>query len=384
MSEDEIIERLEAAVQLVGDDAAIRIWAEYEPLAGRDAKVFPPSYLGPRYHFEERWDEEGERVPVCVLDSYQSQANRVEAALKAETSELGLPQLILETEVAGERVRISNFDAPHRSRDAYFVDSELGGTRFDSTDLGKALAGVRPDNATTALEHFPGDLVFGVWDSHRGKRIATKFARSYTSEMIAWHPLAGKRAATKGDPLNLPGDTRVRQSDWRPEATSKGGKQDEVKLSGLGHGMVPGEPDENIGGVSARRITRDAVLSFPGLARFSFPSADGDATVAGRVALAAFALVGDRLAFGRAGLHLRSGCDLCLVKEKIAWVRRGGELERLELDPDAGRALFRASRTKLASAGVEWSTEPIIVQPSANLRQQIEATFQTVELGVEE
>lgn len=186
MSEDEIIHRLEEAVQLVGDDAAIRIWAEYEPLAGREAKVFPPSYLGPTYHLEARWDEQGERADVCVLDSYQSQANRVEAALKSEALDLGLPQLILEADVVGEVVRISNFDAPHRSRDAYFVDSELDGQRFDATDLGKSLALVRPEHATPALKHVPGALVFGVWDSHRGKRIATKFPRAYTSEGCSW------------------------------------------------------------------------------------------------------------------------------------------------------------------------------------------------------
>jgi CRISPR-associated protein Csb1 len=384
MSADEISERLAAAVQLVGDDAAIRIRAEYAPLAGWDAKVFPPTYLGPSYHFEERWDESGERVPVCVLDSYQSQANRVEAALKAEAAELGLPQLILETEVAGETVRISNFDAPHRSRDAYFIDAELDGTRFDATKLGKELAQVGADHATAALKHFPTDLLFGVWDSHRGKRIATKFARSYTSEIIAWHPIAGKRAATKGDPLNLPGDSRVHQLGWRPEATSKGGKREEVKLSELGHGMVPVEPDERTGGVSVRRISRDAVLSFPGLARFSFPIESGEATTAGRVALAALALVGDRLAFGRAGLQLRSGCDLCLVKEEVSWVRRGGELERLELDPDAARALFDDAHARLDSAGVKWRPEPIVVRPTDKLHEQIEATFQTVELGGED
>ncbi len=377
---EQIIARLINALQLEGDDAAIRIRAQYQPLAGPDAKVFPPTYLGPTYHFEERWDESGERVPVCILDSYQSQANRVEEALKREAQELGLPQIILETEVDGRTIRISNFDAPHRSRDAYFVDSERDGKRFDDTDLGRELELVDQSNATAALLRSPLDLVLGVWDSHRGKRIATKFARSYTSEMVAWHAIAGRRAATKGDPLNLPGDSRVVQADWRPEATSRGGKRAEVKLSELGHGMVPGEPEEATGGVSAKRITRDAVISFPGLARFGFPTDDGDATVEGRVVLAALALLGDRLAFSRPGLHLRSGADLGLVEEELAWVKRGGELEPLELSPDEARQLFVTARDRLRDAGLEWDPEPIVVKPTAKLREQIEATFKTAEI----
>ena len=208
--------------------------------------------------------------------------------------------------------------------------------------------------------------------------MATKFARSYTSEMLAWDVIAGQRAATKGDPLNLAGDSRVAQAEWRPEAASRGGRRAEVKLSELGHGMVPGEPQEP-GGVAARRITRDAVLSFPGLARLSFPTEDGDATSAARVALAALALLGDRLAFARPGLHLRSGCDLGLVKEEVAWVKRGGELEPMSLGPDEAHRVFAAARERLVDAGVAWDPEPIVVQPTAKLHEQIEATFQTAE-----
>ena len=91
----DLLERLERAVALQNDDAAIRIRAEYEPAAGPTAKVFPPTYLpsdGSRYNFEERWDEAGERVRVVLLDSFQSQANRAEVALRDEAEALGLPQ----------------------------------------------------------------------------------------------------------------------------------------------------------------------------------------------------------------------------------------------------------------------------------------------------
>lgn len=271
MSVADIFDRLERAASLESEDAAIRIHAEYAPQAGPAAKVFPPTYLpvdGTRYHFEER-SEDGERVSVVILDSIESQANRAERALMNEAVDLGLTQIVLEVELADRTIRISNLDAPHRSRDAYFLDSEIDGTPFDQTDVGQALRSVTVDDATPMLRYAPYDLVYGVWDSHRGQRVPVKFARAYTSEMLGWHTVPGKRAATKGDQLNLPGRSTVPTSDWRPDMVSGQKKKAEVKLSEVGHGMVPGQPDDEIGGVSVRSITREAVLSLTSLARLS-------------------------------------------------------------------------------------------------------------------
>lgn len=387
MDTAKFLDRLEEAVMLRSDDAAIRIHAEYEPLAGRTAKVFPPTYLpsdGSRYHFEERWGEDGDRVKVVLLDSYQSQANRAEAALREVAEDIGLPQIVMEVEVAGRTVRVSSLDAPHRSRDAYFLDSELDGMAFDETEIGKALSAVTAQDATAALRYAPYDLVFGVWDSHRGKRIATKFPRSYSSEMVGWDAIPGQKGATKGDPLNLPGTTTVPVAEWRPGTETGQKKKVEVKLSELGHGMIPGEASEDSGGVSVTSITRDAVISLTGLARFRFPVDDGEATAAGRTALAALALLGDRLTFAGAGLNLRSGCDLVLISERVEWVRRGGEIETFELAPADAREILDAARGRLADAGVAWSGVPVIVRPSQRLRAIIEETFTTPTLASEE
>lgn len=374
----DLLERLERAVALESDDAAIRIRAEYEPAAGPTAKVFPPTYLpsdGSRYNFEERWDEAGERVRVVLLDSFQSQANRAEVALRDEAEALGLPQLVMEANLEGRPVRVSSLDAPHRSRDAYFLDSELDRVPFDKTAIGIALGATTAEDATAALRFAPYDLVFGVWDSHRGKRIATKFPRSYTSEMVGWDVIAGRRAATKGDPLNLPGNSAVPMSEWRPDVVTGQRKKDEVELNQLGHGMIPGQPSADSGGVSVRRITRDAVLSLTGLARFSFPLNGSSITTAGRTALAALGLLADRLAFARAGLHLRSGSDLILLSERLEWVRRGGQTEPLELSVDEARELLVEARSRLALAGLEWSGEPVVLRPSQRLMKVIEQAF---------
>ena len=244
-----------------------------------------------------------------ILDSYQSQANRAEAVLKRRARELRLPEIVVVIPISSQdrRERISSLDAPHRSRDAYFLDSELNGAPFDETAVGRALLGTTSsNNATAFLRYAPYDLVYVVWDSHRGCRTPLRFPRAYTAEMIGWEVLPGARAATKGDPLNLAKET-VDRHDWRPSGTTQQRKKEQTDLSELGHGQVPTAPNPEAGGVSVRSIQRDAILSLTSLARYSFPIDDGDVTVEGRTCLATLGLLADRIAFAGAGLHLRSG-----------------------------------------------------------------------------
>lgn len=386
MDPERLLDRLERAVSLAGDDAAVRVVAVYGPQAGAVAKVFPPTYMerdGTRYHFERRWGQDGQLRGVVILDSVQSQANRAEAALLARAGELGLPQLVLEVVLEDRTVRISSLQAPHRSRDAYFLDALLDGVPFDKTEIGAALNGVTTDDATAYLRYAPCDLVYGVWDSHRGKRLPVKFPRVYTSEMLGWDPDSGRRAATKGDPLNLPGNSSVPVAEWRPGMTSKQGKRSEQRLSELGHGMVPGEASDEAGGVTVRTITRQGVLSLTGLANLRFRAGDGDVSAVGGAALAALALAGDRLAFARAGIHLRSGSDLVLVDDRLEWVQAGGRTEPLELDLDGAVSLLQAASERLAQAGVSWSSEPVVLEPKPKLREVIEETFYVPELNAQ-
>src|SRR6056297_3609255 len=74
---------LRAAVR---DAQAIRLNLRLEPAGGRHEHVYPPTYPGegrdakPRHAVEDRWVN-SEKVPCVVLDSVQSQANRLELAL---------------------------------------------------------------------------------------------------------------------------------------------------------------------------------------------------------------------------------------------------------------------------------------------------------------
>ncbi|MGD8937351.1 MAG: type I-U CRISPR-associated protein Cas7 [Thiogranum sp.] len=68
---------------LAGNAAAYRCRRRLQPAGGEGDKVFPPTFAGAVYAIEQR-RVPGREVPVtCVLlDSVQSQANRMELALQ--------------------------------------------------------------------------------------------------------------------------------------------------------------------------------------------------------------------------------------------------------------------------------------------------------------
>jgi hypothetical protein len=67
---------------VAGTAAAFRCVTELQPAGGEGDKVFPPTYEGGKYAFEARLvPGREEAVPCVLLDSVQSQANRMELAL---------------------------------------------------------------------------------------------------------------------------------------------------------------------------------------------------------------------------------------------------------------------------------------------------------------
>ncbi len=106
-------------------------------VGGLGDKIFPPTYPGertndpPRHVFEMR--RFGEKNVLCVLiDSVQSQANRLEEALKVARengSSLSFPVMAVDFSKTdlGDIGRITTLDAPHRVFDAIMRDSESAG-----------------------------------------------------------------------------------------------------------------------------------------------------------------------------------------------------------------------------------------------------------------
>lgn len=392
----DLYERLVAAASLRSADGAVRVVAEYEPAGGVGTSVFPPTVKTSTdkndketgYLIEPRWLD-GERVDVVLLDQRQSQANRCEAALleAVRRGEVFLPHLELATEVEGMPVRVTSMDAPHRSRDAYFRDAvDAEGRKFDETGPGKRLRDANAGDLGAYLRSVPSDLVYGVWDSHRKRRIQVKIPRAYTSEMIGVAPLVGVRAAGRVDRLNLAGETvKLTEDGWAPLEEGKPAKKaGTAKMSALGHGMIP--PSEGVGGVSVKAVQRYATVSMAQVAALRFGEASEEFTAAGRALVAAIALLGDRLAFAAPAIRLRSGCDLVLAAERVEWVLRGRDghpaVEPLGVGtPQEAIELFEIAVERARHAGLEWPTEPFVVQPNAALQQAIAKSYVVAGIG---
>ncbi|MFD8676543.1 type I-U CRISPR-associated RAMP protein Csb1/Cas7u [Streptomyces seoulensis] len=388
-----LYERLRSAASLQSGDGAVRVVAEYEPVGGPGSPIFPPTVKvkatdAAGYLVEPRWVDR-QQTDVVLLDQRQSQANRCETALLAsiERKETFIPHLALSTQAAGVGVRVTSLEAPHRSRDAYFRDA-VGAENlpFDKTEAGAGLQAASARDLRAYLRWVPSDLVYGVWDSHRKRRIQVKIPRAYSSEMVGVAPLAGKRAAGRMDPLNLPGEVvQVTSSGWQfTEGAKKTKDKSQAKLSELGHGMIP--PSEGAGGVVVKAVQRTATLSMAQLAALRFGDASPEFCAAGRALIGAIALLGDRLAFSAPVIRLRSGCDLMLVSERIEWVGRGVDgrpaTEPLDLaTPEQARALFDEAVARAEAAGVEWPKEPVELQPASGLQEAIRRSFEVTGIG---
>ncbi|MCI4039800.1 type I-U CRISPR-associated RAMP protein Csb1/Cas7u [Streptomyces sp. TRM75563] len=390
---EELYERLLAAASAQSEDSAIRVQAAYEPTDGLGGRIFPPTVKSRAtdaagYLIEPRYVD-GVEVRVVLLDQRQSQANRCEQALldAVRRQDLFLPHLELSTEAEGRAVRITSLEAPHRSRDAYFRDAEDDeGAKFDETEAGAALCRAGAGDLGAYLRQVPTDLVYGVWDSHRKRRIQVKVPRAYTSEMYGVSPLMGVRAAGRVDRLNLAGDTvAVTEAGWSPLDGAKPPRGvASARMSELGHGMIP--PSEGIGGVSVKAVRRQATISLAQLSSLRFGDVSEEFAAAGRALLASIALLGDRLAFGSSALHLRSGCDLVVVSEQVAWVRRGQDGAPVTQPMECttvrdALALFELALERARKTGLEWPIEPVRVRPNASLQQAIAKSFEVAGIG---
>jgi CRISPR-associated protein Csb1 len=81
MSEALTLEKLKQAVS--GSAAAFRCRRRLQPAGGEGDKVFPPTFAGAVYAVEQRRIPGRNQSVTCVLlDSVQSQANRMELALQ--------------------------------------------------------------------------------------------------------------------------------------------------------------------------------------------------------------------------------------------------------------------------------------------------------------
>jgi CRISPR-associated protein Csb1 len=398
---------------VVANDAAVRRVQKLQPVGGAGDKIFPPTYPGertrdpPRHVFEMR--RFGDKNVLCVLiDSVQSQANRLEEALKiARSNGLAFPVIAVDfsdTEVA-DIGPITTLDAPHRVFDAIIRDSELRGMHFKDTDEGKRLVESKPQNARAIYEVSPTALVFGAWNSTQvGGGLGAKFPRSLVSEIIGVGVAteshidartgeisdrpSGQRASSRIDPLGIVSAVRVfkkqgASNEWTVDEEKAEKKNDEPilfagrKRTGMAgrpalinHGNIKPSVDQL--GVSIDYAQHVFVISFAALRRLRF-SDDLGADLAAQTTLAALGLAAVT-AQDRNGYCLRSRCDLvpeAKDQSNFEIVRADGQTEPIDLDFDIACRVVKEAAEAAKSAGIPWNAKDLLLKPHEELIRMV-------------
>jgi CRISPR-associated protein Csb1 len=381
----------DALVLAAEKSAALRRRQILQPVGGTGDKIFPPTYPeerrggGPRHVFERRRIN-GAEVWCVLVDSVQSQANRLEEALLAAVRERAIALPYVTVDFAGKELagvgEITSLDAPHRVYDAILRDSLLAGEPFMKTALGLRLAEAKPNDATALLEASPTALLFGAWHSTgEGGGLGAKFARCLVSEIVAINTpvdgladsrtgelevrTSGRRTGSRIDPLGILRKVEVFKSsegwDTVRERAGRGAKV--VRPSEINHGNIA--PSVQPLGVTCDYAEHMAVISFAGLRRLSFGGDNRDR--AGRTLLAALGLLALTEQAAR-GYALRSRCDLvCDGNAPFELIHADGTVDRLVIDGPAVRRLYTDAFEAARAAGFHLSAEPVRLVPQDKL-----------------
>jgi CRISPR-associated protein Csb1 len=377
----------------VANMAAIRRRRRLQPAGGPGDKIFPPTYpaeqkgqKGPPRHVYERRRVNGGEAWCVLVDSVQSQANRLEDSLLAAIGDgLMVPHVVVDFSAAGLDgiSKITSLEAPHRVYDAILRDSLLGDEPFMKSAVGQRLAKAKAEDASALLEISPTALLFGAWHSTgEGGGIGAKFARCLVSELVAIdvpveevvvnartgeidHRTAGRRTGSRIDPLGVLKKVEVFKGDagWGTTAAAAGAKAKKVRPSEINHGNIA--PSVEPLGITCDHVEHSFVLSFAALRRLRFGGGERDA--AGRTLLAALGLVALAEQDAR-GYALRSRCDLvCEGLAPLELVAADGAAEPLTLDRARARTLYDDAFAAARRAGFAPIGEPLRLTPQEKL-----------------
>lgn len=370
---------------LESDASAIRIVTDLAPAGGEGDKVFPPTYQGNVYARETRIID-GAHQKCVLLDSVQSQANRLELALlewhrecPQDKKPFPLVQIDFSGTEAEEIGKFTALEAPHRIADAVFLAAEIveGGKKKPfrhpkdpkkESSIGSLVEKSRTADATGLFGLCPTALIFGMWDSHGARGgLGEKFQRILVSEIVGVDATEdGRRPASRVDPLiKVAGESlKIKiNSDKTWTVDIQSGKD---KLSKVGLGNVTPSlqvpPDQrrglespyNHGGVSIRFARQICVLSLPALRRLRFPlDGEKDASLPARMTLAALALAAVARQW-KQGFSLRSRCDLVPKHPMKVEIVSPGKSEEFTLSPEAAEKLVFQCAQEACQAGLPW------------------------------
>jgi CRISPR-associated protein Csb1 len=416
---------LQQLQQAVRTATALRCRLRLQPAGGPGTKVFPPTYEGGRYALEERRMPGYDHPVRCVLiDSVQSQANRMEEALQQAVDDRRLVLPLVEVDFTpyfpGDEQpedmrllepigKVSSLQAPHRIVDAILRDSVViqeQGKPFRSSNVkqessyGRRLREAAAHHATPLFELCPTALLFGMWDSTGPKGgLGAKFERAMVSEIVGINAVLGAKTSSRIDPLGIqlkagplyrtppteplgwtldPGKA-VKDNKGRHVLLGTGRTSEATgRPSEANHGNVTPTISERDrqgeflgGGVTIDYAEQSIVLSLPALRRLRFPingQHNPKADEAARTVLAALGLCAAILA-DDAGLDLRSRC-LLWPQEPLKWelLGRPGEIQSdIVLDAEAALRLFMEAVDEARKCGLPWRTTPLQLQPAPEL-----------------
>ena len=393
--------------EVIGNAAAFRRIARLQPIGGRGDKIFPPTYPGernndPARHVFERRRMDGKEVWCVLIDSVQSQANRLEESLLAAADGEGgdepidIPYVTVDFRGAGlsPLERITSLDAPHRVYDAILRDSRLGDVPFMQSDEGRRLAAAKPADATALLELSPTALVFGAWHSQgEGGGFGAKFPRTIVSEIVAVDTpvdeivlrqetgeivprTSGRRTGSRIDPLGVLRKVEVYKgaAGWstNQEDAGKGAKR--VRPSEINHGNIA--PSVEPLGVTCDHAEHRVTITLAGIRRLRFGGGARDS--AGRALVASLGLLAVVEQDAR-GYALRSRCDLvCEGAASLELVNWDGSATEVEFDRAKALALYREAFRQAEDAG--FSFRSLTLTPQEKL---VEIVRRSRELALE-
>lgn len=381
-------DELHAAV--AGSGAAFRCRRRLQPGGGEGDKVFPPTFAGAVYAVEQRRVPGREQPVTCVLlDSVQSQANRMEQALQEaiDAGRISLPLITVDfadydpRDGQGGKLleaigKVTSLQVPHRLADAILRDSLHNGEPFRKSAAARSLNQASPLNATPLYQLCPTALVFGMWDSTGPKGgLGAKFERAVVSEVVGIEASLSdlhKNRGVRRDPLEASKTVPIlKNADGSWGVADNPKQKGVVRPSEVNHGSVPFETDN--AGVTVAYAEQVTVLSLICLRRLRFPVAkpkpdQETVNVAGRAALAALGLCAATLAF-ESGLGLRSRCllwpDAAMHWELLA--KPGEPPKSFTLDSDTAIKLLDDAVAAAEKAGLTWEKKPLSLKPSEEL-----------------
>ncbi len=407
--------------------AAFRCRRRLQPAGGAGDKVFPPTFAGAVYAVEQRrvFGNDGkvlaQPVTCVVLDTVQSQANRMEQALQdaLDGGRITIPVLKVDfskwsptgdldaDKTAGRLIdavgTITSLQVPHRLADAILRDSEISegpegqdgkqaNVSFRKSSKGKALNTVSQQNATALYELCPTALIFGMWDSTGPKGgLGAKFERAMVSEVIGFGATVGDLVrGVRRDPLEIRAAVKVLKPADKNWSLAAANANSAVSPSEINHSSVPfpkqrdEKTDKNLyAGATIEYAEQLTTLSLIALRRLCFPAPDNtspEIDAAGRTVLAALGLCAATLAF-ESGMGLRSRC-LLWPEAAMNWEvleKPGHTPKKFSLTGDEAVALLEAAVAAAASVGLNWEGAPIELVPQQKLvdlvrLSQLEAT----------